>query len=378
MTVLIFIDWYLPGYKAGGPIRSIANLVAHLEKKIKFKIVCRNTDYLETKPYENIKNNEWNKISENTEVLYLSAENINKTYIKQIITDTVFDFVYINGIYSFYFSILPLYISKKQKINKIIVASRGMLSEHAFGRKSVKKKLFLFIGKTIGLYSNITFHGTNKEEEESIKKQIKGKYTTVAIPNLPRKTTLSDFFKKNKTEGQLKMVSIARISDEKNTLFALQQLKYIKNHEIIFDIYGSIYDKSYWEECEKIISEFPNNITVNYKGTVVSEKVVSTFANYHFSFMPSKGENYGHSILESFMAGTPVITSNKTPWRDLENNEIGWDIDLENTNKFKEVINYSAKMNQIEYDKWSKKAFDFAKKTTNNTEIENKYIKLFA
>ncbi|CAN5434615.1 hypothetical protein BH10BAC1_BH10BAC1_14720 [soil metagenome] len=27
--VLIFIDWYLPGYKAGGPRQSVANLVAH-------------------------------------------------------------------------------------------------------------------------------------------------------------------------------------------------------------------------------------------------------------------------------------------------------------------------------------------------------------
>jgi len=24
--ILVFIDWYLPGYKAGGPVRSMANI----------------------------------------------------------------------------------------------------------------------------------------------------------------------------------------------------------------------------------------------------------------------------------------------------------------------------------------------------------------
>ena len=29
--ILIFIDWYLPGYKAGGPVQSVANLVENLK-----------------------------------------------------------------------------------------------------------------------------------------------------------------------------------------------------------------------------------------------------------------------------------------------------------------------------------------------------------
>ena len=41
-VVLVAIDWYLPAYRAGGPIRSIANLVAALGDEIDFRIVCGN------------------------------------------------------------------------------------------------------------------------------------------------------------------------------------------------------------------------------------------------------------------------------------------------------------------------------------------------
>ena len=34
--VLVFIDWYAPGYKAGGPVRSLVNLVDHLRDRIDF------------------------------------------------------------------------------------------------------------------------------------------------------------------------------------------------------------------------------------------------------------------------------------------------------------------------------------------------------
>ena len=43
-VVLVAIDWYLPAYRAGGPIRSIANLVAALGDEIDFRIVCGNRD----------------------------------------------------------------------------------------------------------------------------------------------------------------------------------------------------------------------------------------------------------------------------------------------------------------------------------------------
>ncbi len=53
--ILVFIDWYIPGFKAGGPIRSCANIVQHLSSDFEFYFITSDTDYCEDKPYENIK-----------------------------------------------------------------------------------------------------------------------------------------------------------------------------------------------------------------------------------------------------------------------------------------------------------------------------------
>lgn len=44
--------------------------------------------------------------------------------------------------------------------------------------------------------------------------------------------------------------------------------------------------------------------------------------------MPTFNENYGHAIVESFVAGLPVVISDRTPWRNLEKINAGWDIPL--------------------------------------------------
>ncbi|MEM9024054.1 MAG: hypothetical protein AAGB22_09950, partial [Bacteroidota bacterium] len=59
--VLLFADWFLPGYKAGGPIRSCANLIAQLQDSYEFLVVTRDTDYCETTPYPEVTSNAWNE-----------------------------------------------------------------------------------------------------------------------------------------------------------------------------------------------------------------------------------------------------------------------------------------------------------------------------
>lgn len=52
--VLIFIDWFAPGYKAGGPITSNVNIVEHLSDKLDFYVITSSFDYHATAPYKNI------------------------------------------------------------------------------------------------------------------------------------------------------------------------------------------------------------------------------------------------------------------------------------------------------------------------------------
>jgi glycosyltransferase involved in cell wall biosynthesis len=373
--ILVFIDWFLPGYKAGGPITSVANLTNRLKSDFEFFIITRNTDYMESTPYVGIESDAWVNFDINVKVFYLSKQNINKKFIKQLTNSVKFDTAYINGIYSYYFSILPLTILKKSP-KKIIVCSRGMLSKQAFSRKSIKKRGFLFLAKIWRLYKNTEFHATNEEEKRDIL-SVLGKKKITVVPNIPRKMESSNPSPKEKVANSLSLVSIARISHEKNLKFALEVLTNCTKGSIRFDIYGSIYDKAYWDECLQVITKMPPNVKVTHHEPIESSKVIETFTKYHFSFMPSIGENFGHSLFESMIAGTPVITSKNTPWQNLEEKSVGWDIDLLNIKKFIEVIQECNAMTHAEYLKKSENAFNFALSFSNDKSIISNAIQLF-
>ena len=228
--ILIFIDWFLPGYRAGGPVRSMANLMEQLSEEYCFLVVTRNTDYMETKPYE-LTADQWVEGPFDAEVYYFSKEGLSFKNMKRLIGETDFDVAYVNGIYSWWFSILPLFFLKR---HKVIVGVRGMLARSAINVKSTKKRVFLKLAKVLGLYKSVVFHATNEQEKRDTIAAF-GEVPVAVAPNLPRKV-LPDPKIISKEKGTLRMVSMARIAPEKNTLFALEALKkYTGGGEIVFD-----------------------------------------------------------------------------------------------------------------------------------------------
>jgi len=373
-SILIFIDWFLPGTKAGGPVRSVANMTDHLEQEFSFKIVCRNTDYCSTTPYQNIIPNKWQPLNSFTQVLYLSKKKTTTSNIYRILKNTDYDILYINGIYSFYFSILPIVFSRLLN-RKTIVAARGMLSAQALEVKSAKKKAFLKLISILNLYKNIVFQATVNTEQQDIKKQFPRNKVVIA-PNLHRKIQEKELPVTNKENGKVKLFSLARISPEKNTLFAIECLQTVRS-EVIFDLYGEIYNEAYWTLCKNVIENLPDNITVNHKGSVDSAQIPIIISQYHFAFMPSLGENFGHAILESLCSGRTVIISDKTPWQNLQEKGIGWDISLSSSSNFTKTIEICATFSQNDFNIYCQKAFNFAQSYIGNTHSIEQNKQLF-
>ena len=194
---MIFIDWFKPAYKAGGPITSCANMIDLLKEDFYFYVLCGDRDYMESKPFQNVAFNEWIQYSPNCEVQYLSKERATKASLKRIADELEWDFIYINGIFSRVYSILPLsFVSDK----KCILAPRGMLKPSALALRYFKKKLFLTGARISKTYAKIVFHATAKEEAQDIANQKLSMHIRVAS-NCPT------MIKENK-----------RIGKERNTL----------------------------------------------------------------------------------------------------------------------------------------------------------------
>lgn len=374
--ILIFIDWYLPGYKAGGPIQSVANLVEHLKDEFDFSIITRDTDYCENIPYKNIKSDEWNVLYDGVKIYYISQSNLTRSTIRDLIRKTDFDTVYLNGIYSVYFTLFPLLFLRKKHRKQVVIASRGMLSEGSLSVKKIKKQFFIRASKVLSLFDDVIFHATTESEKNDILKHLGDKMKVKQAGNLPQKLSGNKLFVREKTEGNLRLISIARVSPEKNLLYALKVLKNIKS-DVVFDIYGPVYDNVYWSECEKTIQNLPLNVKVNYKGSLQSSEVIDQLQKAHILFMPSTGENFGHIILQSFLSGCPVILSDQTPWRALKEKRVGWDIPLENMSVFVEAIESAARLSQEDYNVMSASAFEYANSYINDPHILSQNKDLF-
>jgi glycosyltransferase involved in cell wall biosynthesis len=374
--IAVLIDWYLPGNKAGGPVKSVFSLLSLLKSDFDFFIITVNCDLGSDEPYRGIEPNSWTKHND-IPIYYFSKEELNGENLTKTINDLKVDIIYLNSFWSYYFSILILQLKRKNKIHgKIVLAPRGMLSKGALSLKTFKKRAFIFLSKLTGIHKNILFHATTKQEESEIKDFYPN--ATIKIASNVNSTALLKNKTTFKTKGELKLFFLSRVARVKNVHFALQLLSEIKvEGNIIYDIYGSLEEKEYWNECEEIIKTLPSNIKVNYKGALSFENVQSTIRSYHYLFLPTLNENYGHSIVESLLSACPVIISDQTPWSGVNENNCGKAIALSNKEKFKSEIINALNLDNAAYSEISKNCITFIEKRIDIGQNIKAYKELF-
>ncbi len=365
--ILIFIDWFLPGDKAGGPVRSLANILDHTEGKFDFYVITRNTDYCETSPYTDVPSDSWVSYNSSTKIWYASKKYQSLRGFRQIIRSISCDMIYLNGIYSPRFSILPLMLRFVGIKKPILIAPRGMLAPSAIGIKARQKKFFLRMARYLRMHGHCSFHATNEQEKTYIKNHIYPRQMIFTVPNLPRKFSAVQHALPEKKAGELHLISVARIAPEKNTLYALEILKKIpRNIKLFFDLYGSVYNELYYQQCKGVMEKLPENVSVNILGSLAGEKVPEKLAKAHLMLLPTRGENFGHVILESLSVGTPVLISEKTPWQNLEEQGAGWDLPLSDPEAFSRIIQQTARLNQHDYNLLRQRTWKYAKNYLDN------------
>ena len=157
MKILISIPWFTPAYKAGGPIRSVANLVQKLNNNYKISIFTSNSDLHDSKPLNNIESNSWLPFLKTAQIWYQHSKNKYQQSITFFKKETA-DVLFINGIYSPQFTLIPIVFSP---IKRKIVSARGMLHPQALNQKKSKKSLFLLFFKALTKLKKVEFHATD-------------------------------------------------------------------------------------------------------------------------------------------------------------------------------------------------------------------------
>ncbi|MBK9175767.1 MAG: glycosyltransferase family 4 protein [Flavobacteriales bacterium] len=349
-SVLAFIDWYKPFYKAGGPVRSLVNLVDHLHDQVDFHIVTGDRDYTEQTSPKDLIRDQWTTADKDERVWHASPERRSLKQWRSLLEERPWDAVYINGLYSKWSTIAPLWLLRRSKQRRI-VAVRGMLAMGPMRQSAAKKRAFLLAMKTTGCFKGVEFQATNTEEAEDIKRWIGRGVKVHLVPNLGRKVEAREPVRIAKRPGELRLVSVGRIAPEKNTLFAIERLAGLKG-EVRFDLYGTVYEAAYAQRCQDAAARLPANITVEFHGHVEQDQVARVISDGHAVFMPSVGENFGHTMLEALVAGRPLLISDRTPWKALARDHAGWDLPLEEPQSFESTLQGLVDLDQAGFDAW--------------------------
>lgn len=342
--VLIFTDYYLPGYKAGGPIRSIHNLVNSLNKEFHFLIITRDRDLGSDGPYNSIKVDEWNRF-DHTSVFYASPDVLTFRGIRNVIHNLKFDLVCLNSFFSPTFTGLPLMLFKVYRDNctPVIVAPRGEFSKGALEIKPFKKRLYIAFVKLIGLYNHVIWQATAMNEMHDIIREFGANESQIEVaPNVLPAYELTAFSKSSDNPSKnsldrLKIIFLSRISRKKNLDFLIDLLRDV-NSPVELKIYGPIEDELYWKECLKIKDQLTGETLVTYCKDIQPQEVPKVFNENDLFVFPTKGENFGHVIYESLSAGTPVLISDQTPWKG-ESSGVIEVLPLSDRNEWVSIIN---------------------------------------
>lgn len=361
--VFVFIPWFHPAYKAGGPIQSVANLV-FLDKHRIYRVFCSDHDL--DKSVLNVAPDCWISLNEGSKVWY-SSKSVTRNMLRETKNGTVF----INGIYSWNYNLKPILFSGAARK---IVSVRGMLHPGALSQKRAKKMAYLAVWKFLGLHKKVEFHATTVEEKRHVHSVFGESIKVHVASNLPKR--LAKQANESKRGGELRLVSIALISPMKNIQTVLEALQTV-TADIRYDIYGPVKDKAYWEGCLRTINFLPANVEAFYHGDLLPMAVEGALEKAHVFILPSKSENFGHAIYEALSAGKPVITSHNTPWKGLCEAKAGRNVSLRSTEEMTAAINDFAAMEYSEFQIWSDGARSYADSAIDLESIQTQYANMF-
>ena len=146
-SLLLLTDWFPPGYRAGGPIQSTYNFALAMQAHYAINVLTTDRDLEATVPYAGVVPECWQPFEETeVEVLYTATPALSARRILGYIRQVQPQYLYLNSMFSLYFTLLPLLFSRLGWINtQVVLAPRGMLKGSALQYKALKKQVFLRI-----------------------------------------------------------------------------------------------------------------------------------------------------------------------------------------------------------------------------------------
>ena len=185
-----------------------------------------------------------------------------------------------------------------------------------FRRKSIKKKIaWFFYQKKILLNASAIIVASKQELQRVKSLGFEGNLNYIPyLINLNKSTRL-----KRSKDNEVNFLFLSRLHKKKGIEDLINALREINDVNWNLKIVGSssFENKNYENKLKLKVNNYKLEKKIKFFGNLNGKKKDQMYKSSDILILPTYSENFGLVVAEALNFGIPVITTNKTPWIDL-------------------------------------------------------------
>lgn len=201
---------------------------------------------------------------------------------------------------------------------KLVVSPRGCLAPWALKRSPHKKLISRFLGQYANLRNANMLHATCEKEYLEIRR-FGLKQPVVVLPN---GVDFPECSGEKSSSGPCKLLFLGRLHPVKGIEYLLEAWQKLAPEfpgwELTIVGPGA---PAYVARLKKMAENGPRTV---FLPEVTGKNRTRMYAQADLYVLPSHTENFGMTVAEALICGTPVVTTDGTPWTELPKRRAGW------------------------------------------------------
>ncbi|MFE9691793.1 glycosyltransferase [Micromonospora sp. NPDC005806] len=345
------MGYFVPAYRAGGPIRSVSAITAARDSDITYTVFTRDRDAGDAEPFPVARSGEIVEFRRR-HVMYVDLSR-RLAYLRAMrrFMRLGHDVYYFNSLWNREFTMVPLTLMCLGLVARrpVLLAPRGELLSGALGLKTRRKRVGLLVLRLLLARLGATIHCTSTDEMDSIRRWLPGRpVELVSVAFEPEECLVAKQSGETAApSGALRVCYFSRIGPKKNLAGTIAAVGRVAE-PVHLRVIGPVSDRAYYHHCQELAARLPRHVRVEFVGSVRHEDVAEALSWAHVFFLPTSGENFGHAIREAMAAGLCPVISDATPWTDLARQAGGVALSWSDTDGFAAYLSLLARMSPQE------------------------------
>lgn len=248
--------------------------------------------------------------------------------LKKILYSTEYDIYHANGMWQYI--VHETCKCARSKLKPYVLTPHGMLYPEAMRRSYWKKWPLLKLWFNNDILRATCIHATCETEMIHLRELgYRGSIALIGNP-VPVNAEITKIFEDRANNNSLmqnaqtrKLGFLGRLHPRKNCEALLKAVALRPDANISVSILGSG-DKNYARYLVDMSQYLGITNKVEFCGFVSGRTKYDKLAELSALFVPSDMENFGMIVPEALLVGTPVMASQGTPWKSLNEHHCGW------------------------------------------------------